>query len=619
MTGKSKVLKLAAFFSSFSVIFLFCAWLYAELVLHIGKEYTMQLEPWLADVQKIKIHLVENQKSPKIVLLAGSATYFSVDSKAIENTTGIPTVNLARHAAIPFRFFVYEAERYLQKGDILVLPLEPKDFYPYTDEKLFEDLSVNFLLGHSPEYRESLFLPELFQLVFRYGTSWIDKRIKKQIVPLKYQRNEKDLLLADWRRNRTFPSRIGYFYKYMTPRGDCPVTAELMDHDWPDARPYFPNRIAPDFIKNFSRLQKTAERKGFKIILTLPNNFCYCREADSFNKLRGMLKNHEVSLRGRAEAFSFPSFLYYDSSFHMSTAGIPFNTHELIKIILHEIDPEKQKVFASVPWQHVVFAEDPVRYFPGIKTAEIYETGVRIGQKQFQLFLDLPDHLRGKDLDMNLIVKLDSPSALFSEIRSKNVSCAFHEVRHRDRAEVSIQIPSCCTAEKQITLSCVLNAESIGMERLFMCENRYSDGNERSSFHIEKDARFFRIKGGFASPEAWGCWTDGECAQFDLYLPHRFRKKDLKLTFDVLAFASLKHKCHVQLSVGGKNVQKWELSEFSGNKLEMSIPADLITQAWIPLMIRIINPRSPKELGLSEDTRKLGIGIKTVTFSVAGE
>jgi hypothetical protein len=134
---------------------------------------------------------------------------------------------------------------------------------------------------------------------------------------------------------------------------------------------------------------------------------------------------------------------------------------------------------------------------------------------------------------------------------------------------------------------------------------------ERISFMSNGSGRKYWLY-GWSSPEPWGTWSDGNTALVLLALSCT-PKNDLELLIDGHAFLAGKHPSQeVDILVNGHHVAilKYDLQSNSGVSVIM-IPKALALEKNGQLMIEfnIKNPISPAELGLSNDSRKVGLGI----------
>ena len=117
---------------------------------------------------------------------------------------------------------------------------------------------------------------------------------------------------------------------------------------------------------------------------------------------------------------------------------------------------------------------------------------------------------------------------------------------------------------------------------------------------------------GLSNRESWGRWSDSEEARFRLAFQEMENAK--VLIFKVSPFINKKHKeLNVDVYGNGHYLTSWKFlhgQPFPETKIY--VPKSLIDGNILDLKFKIDNPKSPKELGLSQDSRKLGIGFISV-------
>ncbi|SLM48391.1 protein of unknown function [Nitrospira japonica] len=84
----------------------------------------VKAEYWLRELKIVKRVIAANIKGPKLVVLGGSNALVGIDSTMLEETVGIPTVNLALHGALNIHYLLLDAREVLRPYDYLLLALE---------------------------------------------------------------------------------------------------------------------------------------------------------------------------------------------------------------------------------------------------------------------------------------------------------------------------------------------------------------------------------------------------------------------------------------------------------------------------------------------------------------
>ena len=122
----------------------------------------------------------------------------------------------------------------------------------------------------------------------------------------------------------------------------------------------------------------------------------------------------------------------------------------------------------------------------------------------------------------------------------------------------------------------------------------------------------FLLDGWAPYGEAWGNWSEGASASMLLPIPAG-KPKSLKL--QARAFVNEKHpKLEVEILINGLLQKKLSLTEFESNQINIPLPTSLLGQGYFKLELKILNPASPKALGIGEDDRQLGLGAISAVF-----
>ena len=123
------------------------------------------------------------------------------------------------------------------------------------------------------------------------------------------------------------------------------------------------------------------------------------------------------------------------------------------------------------------------------------------------------------------------------------------------------------------------------------------------------------LANGWSVPESDGCWSDGPTADlmFDIRNPPM-----TDLRFDFLCSVFLKppgapREVLIE-TVRGDPIGRWTLSE-PGGEWSIVVPASAWIGSRIGLRLRFTEIFSPRQLGLSDDPRALGLKLHRVCIS----
>jgi hypothetical protein len=126
------------------------------------------------------------------------------------------------------------------------------------------------------------------------------------------------------------------------------------------------------------------------------------------------------------------------------------------------------------------------------------------------------------------------------------------------------------------------------------------------------------LMSGWSSPEAWGTWSNQDQSTLALKLKV-LPKHDLNMVIEGRIFLFGSHKSLVvKVDVNGKFVTSITYGPGDDQRPHsISIPLKIISSDGGRLLVRFSynTPKSPQELGMSKDPRKLGLGITGLQFN----
>ena len=117
---------------------------------------------------------------------------------------------------------------------------------------------------------------------------------------------------------------------------------------------------------------------------------------------------------------------------------------------------------------------------------------------------------------------------------------------------------------------------------------------------------------GWSLPEGWGIWT--QSADAGILIPYSDHRNK-RLVLNVRALINEQHPLQVvSVYLNGAFQNRFELTKGEGNFLTINLDAIPLADKYFKVELKIDRPRSPRELGLGEDARKLGVGLVSAQF-----
>lgn len=138
----------------------------------------------------------------------------------------------------------------------------------------------------------------------------------------------------------------------------------------------------------------------------------------------------------------------------------------------------------------------------------------------------------------------------------------------------------------------------------------FAKGQIGTAFLIGVDQR--QIKGwGWAWPESWGVWSEGSKTKVVLPMPAGNPKT---LTIDFRAFITAAHpKQTVEVVINNKIEQTVIFSRDQENQITINLAQNDFRE-YIVIELRLPDAMSPKDLGIGDDIRPLGVGLVRAEF-----
>ncbi len=79
---------------------------------------------WIGELYSVKEQALQRIGGPKVILVAGSSTYYSYSAAQLTRRLRRPVVNFGTHAGLGARYLLDRAQRDMKTGDIVVLAIE---------------------------------------------------------------------------------------------------------------------------------------------------------------------------------------------------------------------------------------------------------------------------------------------------------------------------------------------------------------------------------------------------------------------------------------------------------------------------------------------------------------
>ena len=255
-----------------------------------------------------KHRILENAKSPKIVLAGGSNITFSIDSAAIQKTFDIPVVNIGIFASIGLGRILDDVSSFLNSGDILVIAPEYEHFINMWNG----NADAFSLIFNTRQYR-LLWSPYYYGVPVNFN-AYLLYRLKVAVARYLPQIPSRPLSRYGFNEYGDYIQHLTMENQPITPAGNI-------------------GAVNPVYLTYFSRLIDNLTSRGITVVLSYP-----CYEEESFRNSAGTIAALDAAFRSKEslrviskpEDYCFPAGLFYDTQYHLNAEGRTLRTKQLI-------------------------------------------------------------------------------------------------------------------------------------------------------------------------------------------------------------------------------------------------------------------------------------------------
>lgn len=322
------------FFKGFAygTIFLILTWL---LLIYLSSTRPTASSQWIADAYAHKTEIAQKIQGQKIVIVAGSASLFGLDSKIFEKTFGIPTVNFGVNAGLLLPYVLLKSKTVLKKGDIVIMPLE---YHFYTYDGTPNVQMIDQIFSRDPHFFWKLSLFEELKMLWYISP----KRIWE-----------------GFQANGTPKTMMGpYGYANLDEYGDQTHTskeeAAQWIYDWENLKKELPRTYAKEAHHTrgwewLSTYVMWAKKEGITIVITPPTMMFdpfYLNdpeESDFYKSLKAKVEALGVPFIGEPYAYMYDRNHYFNTDYHLNDEARRLWTYELIKDLKNQIVLPKKK------------------------------------------------------------------------------------------------------------------------------------------------------------------------------------------------------------------------------------------------------------------------------------
>jgi len=316
------------------------------VVLLLGVYYFIQqrspvkAEWWIKNVYDIKQHYGQSMQSKsenKIIILGGSNALFGINSRYIENATGLKVLNLASHMWLDLDFHLYKLKQFIRKGDIVILPLEFEYYFPNEKRDAWFN---NNMIAWGDDYLDQLSFENYLSFLIATPVNRLFGLMMAKRKP-KYQESsvaieDLDKILSEegegWR---------GYSYRSMSLSGDITpdeeTTQEVLSK-YSNGYDYLSSgeEIRQGFLAGWNKLETLVEKYQGRLILTWPttirrgiSDLSLSENQRKINYFKDKLASNNIIIYCNPALYNFDINLFFDTQYHLTKTGSKIRSETL--------------------------------------------------------------------------------------------------------------------------------------------------------------------------------------------------------------------------------------------------------------------------------------------------
>lgn len=277
---------------------------------HIMPQYDGKYTSALID----KVKRLESIQEPKIVLLGDSNLSFGMDSAMLEESMGMPVVNMGLHGGIGNAFHEEMAKINTQKGDIYILC-----HTDFGDNDTIEDPTLAWLALENHYYLWKILRPKDILPMIKAFPNYLKKCLNL------YVSNTGNQDIGDEY------SRSG-FNEY----GDVSILREKSTVDFNSL--IEPPSINDITINRINKLNKWLNQQGATLLIAgypIGNGDMTVDSAEYINFQTDLAARLDCTVISDYTDYMFDYSYFYDTYFHLTSEGAVLRTQQLIADLQH--------------------------------------------------------------------------------------------------------------------------------------------------------------------------------------------------------------------------------------------------------------------------------------------
>jgi hypothetical protein len=275
-----------------------------------------------------KDRIIRSAQSPKIILVGGSNLAFGIDSKAIQDSIGVPVVNMGLYAKLGLKYMLAQVRPYIKPGDIVLVVPEYDQFY---GDFANGDNTLNTALLYAPSDRIRDFMRS-------YSIADVVLRPRAENVRRSFLRAAAS---AAGKEDAFFPPDTNPVYNRHSFNEYGDVVAHLgrkgMNPDSIFVKPLPPlSEFNKGTLDDLNGIADEAKGQNARAYFLFPSYIAtsYDINVAAIDSLRLKLASGmRMPILGTPRDFVYPGQYFFDTRFHLNEDGRRIRTQKMIELL----------------------------------------------------------------------------------------------------------------------------------------------------------------------------------------------------------------------------------------------------------------------------------------------
>ncbi len=274
----------------------------------------------LYEVIMLKTSIANSIKTPKLLIVSGSNSFFGISSQMITKETAIPTVNVGLHAGLGIDYILDKARFLGKPGDTVLIPLE---YELYMSDTRTSSVLVDYVFAHDTKYLSTH--PWLVALL---SLKRLSLGIYTKLHPsLQSKTSDRPTVVLNKSGDAINNKKINMTetqYRTLNNASPIKIRSRLLH-----------NKSSLEVLRDFA---EWCAQNRIKLIATWPNTVWF-KDYEKpiylqmFQDIEKFYQDINVPILGKYSGSMYDKSMFYDTYYHLNDEGVDRRSRQLINLL----------------------------------------------------------------------------------------------------------------------------------------------------------------------------------------------------------------------------------------------------------------------------------------------